>query len=73
MGSERRYFCPDCCQNVTAEPDCNLIVFILLLLCCIIPGLVYLILRKGEHCPKCHADSSRLEPPRDRGHDLFHD
>lgn len=62
------YFCPNCCQNVAAVPQYNLVALIILLLCGIIPGLIYWALRKDRMCPICRTAEEDLEQyrrPRD--------
>ena len=44
-------FCPNCKQNVTIKPQYNLVALIILLLCGIIPGLIYYVLKKDNNVP----------------------
>ena len=63
-------YCPNCKQNVTIKPQYNLVALILLLLCGIIPGLIYYVLKKDNECPICRTTEEFLEPyRRDGGND----
>lgn len=64
----KEYFCPNCCQNVVAIPSYSMVALILLLLCGIIPGLLYYLWKKDKRCPICHLDEDRLEPYRPPKH-----
>lgn len=55
---------------MTLKPQYNLVALILLLLCGIIPGLIYYVLKKDNECPICRTTEEFLEPyKRDGGND----
>ena len=63
-------YCPNCRQNVTIKPQYNLVALIILLLCGIIPGLIYYVLKTDNECPLCRTTEEFLEPyTRDGGND----
>lgn len=61
-------FCPNCRQNVTMIAQYNTVALILLLLCGIIPGLIYWALKRDRMCPLCRTTEEYMEPMR-RGND----
>ena len=55
---------------MTIKPQYNLVALIILLLCGIIPGLIYYVLKKDNECPICRTTEEFLEPyKRDGGND----
>lgn len=56
----KQCFCPNCCQNVTMVPQYNITALVLLLLCGIIPGLIYWALRRDRMCPICRTTGTSI-------------
>lgn len=57
-------YCPNCHQNVQTVPQYNIVALVLLLLCGIIPGLIYYIWKKDRECPMCKTTEEFLSPYR---------
>ncbi|MDR3206296.1 MAG: hypothetical protein LBT41_04295 [Candidatus Methanoplasma sp.] len=64
--SELRY-CPNCGRNTYVEVKINWIIFIVLLICGVLLGLVYLVYcfaAKTKVCEVCKLKANKMEPPR---------
>ena len=66
MSDELRY-CPECKENRYIKPKISWVCFIILLICGILLGLVYLLYVyaiKEKRCPVCGTKESLTQPPR---------
>ena len=60
-------YCPNCRRNVNTEHRMNGIIFVILLLILIVPGIVYLVWGWPRRCPICKTPAKMLEAPRFSG------
>lgn len=63
-------YCPNCRVNRVTEVKMNWIILIILLICGVLPGLIYFAycLMEKQGCPVCGTNKKLMEAPRSDKH-----